>query len=170
MNPVRALAVGGAVLLLAGVALVGWALVGAPRANGPAPVAAIGSGPAQAPFAGLTEAEVVVGDRTLRVVVADELDERVEGLRGRVDATPYDGMLFVFPADATTGFTMAGVPAPLDLALFDGAGRRIGDLAMEPCAGDDATCPGYLPPRPYRFALETAAGAMPPGDLRLVAR
>lgn len=170
MNPVRALAVGGAVLLLAGVALVGWALVGTPRANGPAPVVVIGSGPARAPFTGLTEADVVVGDRTLRVVVADDLDERVEGLRGRVDAAPYGGMLFVFPGDATTGFTMAGVPAPLDLAFFDGTGRRLGDLAMAPCADTDATCPGYFAPRPYRFALETAAGAMPPGDLRLVAR
>ncbi len=171
MSPARALALGGAVLLAAGVGLVAWALVAGGRDPVVPPAVTLAPPePAAAPFAALTETEVEVGDRRLRVVVADEEGERIEGLRSLRDAAPYDGMLFVFPADTTTGFTMAGVPGPLDLAFFDAAGRRLGDRAMAPCAASDAACPGYFAPAPYRFALETAAGAMPAGDLRAVDR
>lgn len=123
--------------------------------------------PARAPFASLTAGTVRVGRRTLDVVVADSLDERVQGLRGRPDATPYDGMLFVFPAETTVAFTMAGVPDPLDIAFFDRRGRRVDRLRMKPCAGTDATCPVYAPDGPFRYALETAPGALPDGRLRV---
>jgi uncharacterized membrane protein (UPF0127 family) len=122
---------------------------------------------ATAPFGGYSAGTISVGDRDLRVVVADEAGERSTGLRGRVDASPYDGMLFVFDGDTTTAFTMSGVPAPLDIAFFSGDGHRVDRLAMKPCTGSDATCPAYRSSGSFRYALETAAGSLPTGRLRM---
>ncbi|MBM3658548.1 MAG: hypothetical protein FJW95_03475 [Actinobacteria bacterium] len=126
-----------------------------------------GIGPAASPFTGLTAGTIRVGGRPLDVVVADRLGERIQGLRGRADAAPYAGMLFVFPDDTTTAFTMAGVPDALEIAFFDSRGRRVDALRMEPCAGTDATCPVYESSAPFRFTLETAPGEMPGGRLRV---
>ena len=122
---------------------------------------------AAAPFENLTAGTIRVGDREVLVVVADSEVERAAGLRGRTGATPYAGMLFVFDADTRAAFTMAGVPAPLDIAFYAADGSQVDRLRMEPCAGTDATCPIYQPSSPFRFALEAGPGALPAGSLRV---
>lgn len=122
-------------------------------------------GPAVEPFGTLTAGVVRVGDQDLRVVVADDPASRSTGLRGREDAAPYDGMLFVFDADTRAAFTMAGVTGALDIGFYSADGAAVGRLRMEPCAGTDATCPLYRVGREFRYALETAAGALPRGRL-----
>lgn len=121
--------------------------------------------PAAAPFTGLTAGRIRVGDRSLAVVVVDSPAERTQGLRGLADPAPYDGMLFVFGSEVVGTFTMAGVPAALDLVLYAADGRPVARRAMAPCAGTDATCPTYSSDRPFRYALETAAGGAPAGRL-----
>lgn len=161
----------GTVMVLAGLALLAWRAVDDGRSSAatpessPAATVAVDVGPATDPFASLTTGTIRVGGRAVDVVIADRLDERVQGLRGRPDPAPYSGMLFAFDDDTTTAFTMAGVPAPLDIAFFDAAGRRVDQLRMEPCPGTDATCPVYEAAAPYRYSLETAPGAMPTGRL-----
>ncbi len=123
-------------------------------------------GAARAPFGGLTEATIRVGEQPLKVVLADSTAERVQGLRGRASAAPYDGMLFVFPGSTRTAFTMAGVPEPLDIAFYAGDGTKVDQLRMRPCAGTDATCPVYQARGPFLYALETAPGDLPDGRLR----
>lgn len=161
----------GLVLVVAVLGLLAWRAAdeGSPSASVAGPAAAVVSDPepARAPFTSLTAGTIQVGGRTVDVVVADSLDERVQGLRGRPDAAPYSGMLFVFDEDSTVAFTMAGVPAALDVAFFDATGRRVDQLRMEPCQGTDATCPVYESSTPYRYALETAPGAQPSGRLRV---
>jgi uncharacterized membrane protein (UPF0127 family) len=125
-----------------------------------------GAGPARAPFRGLTQTRVRVGDRPVRVVVADDVTERSQGLRGREGPDPYAGMLFVFDDAARVGFTMAGVPADLGIAFYDESGRRVDDQLMRSCTGTDATCPVYLSRADFRFALETRPGELPAGRLR----
>ena len=121
---------------------------------------------ARAPFAGLTAGTITVGGKPLRVVVADNEDERVQGLRQKSDATPYDGMLFVFPSDGLVSFTMATVPDALEIVFFDATGRVVDRLRMEPCPdGSDATCPVYTPKGPFRYALETGDGVVYDGSL-----
>jgi uncharacterized membrane protein (UPF0127 family) len=120
---------------------------------------------ARPPFLGLTAGSIRVGGRKRAVVVADDEAERVQGLRGRMDASPYDGMLFVFPSDSSVAFTMAGVPAPLDIAFYSGAGAVVDRLHMKPCKGTDATCPAYRAKDAFRYALETAPGDLPRGAL-----
>ncbi|HEX9866341.1 MAG TPA: DUF192 domain-containing protein [Acidimicrobiia bacterium] len=99
-------------------------------------------------------AEVTVGDDHLRVWVADDPDERGQGLR-QVERLPegIDGMLFVFPEPSTPSFVMLGALIPLDLWFFDKDGRMVGSAAMEPCA--EEPCPRYSPPVEVLWALET---------------
>lgn len=121
--------------------------------------------PATDPFPGLTQTDVRVGERGVHIVIADDSEERSEGLRRRRDLGPYAGMLFVFPDDTTTAFTMSTVPVALDIGFYDAAGRVVDHLRMGPCAGSDAECPLYQARAPFRFALETLAGGLPAGRL-----
>ncbi|HEX6311067.1 MAG TPA: DUF192 domain-containing protein [Acidimicrobiia bacterium] len=121
--------------------------------------------PAEEPFAGLTEVQLAVGGSCLRLVAADVVDERVQGLRGRSDLGPYDGMLFVFDEPTASSFTMRGVPVPLDIGWYDARGFLIERTAMEPCPDDLEDCPAYSPGSRYRFALETLGDELPGGAL-----
>jgi uncharacterized membrane protein (UPF0127 family) len=118
-----------------------------------------------APFRGLTEVALGVGDDCLRVVVADEVEERGQGLRGRRATDPYDGMLFVFDGASESTFTMSGVPVALDIGFYGPDGTPVSQRRMEPCDDDEASCPAYASTGPYVYALETGAGALPGGAL-----
>ena len=126
-----------------------------------------GAEPAAEPFEGMTAVEVAVGGSTLHVVVADSAAERSAGLRDRTDPSPYDGLLFVVPADSGSAFTMSGVSDPLDLALYSADGTRIGGHDLAPCP-DGSDCPSYPPDEPWRYALETPPGDLPDGPLEAV--
>ncbi len=171
MNP-RTARVGGAVAMAVGVALasVGGAalLDGAPpsdRSDVEILERTAAADAAAAPFPGLTATDLAVGDRRLRVVVADDATERTRGLRERSDLGDYDGMLFVFDGRTESGFTMSTVPVALDIGFYDAIGRPVDRLRMEPCAGTEAACPVYRAAGPFRFALETLAGDLPRGGL-----
>ena len=134
------------------------------------PAGAIGdalrsTSPASAPFAGLTTARLSVDGDCRHLVIADSLDERVQGLRGRSDASPYDGMLFVFDGPSTSPFTMSGVPAALDIGFYAADGSPVSRLRMEPCAKAEAECPVYRSDGPFVYALETGAGQLHSGSL-----
>ena len=115
---------------------------------------------AQAPFEGLTEAQLALADKCLLVAIADQDAERVEGLRDALDLGPYDGMIFVYDEDTSARFTMASTPLPLDIGFYAADGASINRLRMEPCPeGTDSTCPTYASDGPFRYALELPAGA-----------
>jgi len=124
-----------------------------------------GAGPATDPFPQLTAARIAVGGRCVRMVIADSLDERVEGLRQERDLGGYDGMLFVFDGATHVGFTMSTVPVPLDIAFYDGSGRLVSDEHMRPCAKAENECPVYRADAPFVYALETLKGELPSGSL-----
>jgi len=121
--------------------------------------------PADEPFADWTVTEVGVGGERLDVVVADEGDERFQGLRRRQDIGPYDGMLFVFDRPTSSSFTMSTVPVPLDIGFYDERGRLVDRLRMEPCPHEQSRCPLYSASGPFTYALETLASDLPRGDL-----
>jgi hypothetical protein len=122
--------------------------------------------PAKRPFASLTQTRLRVGAERLHVVLADEDGERVQGLRERRTIGRYDGMLFVFPSDTTSSFTMSTVPVPLDIGFYDVDGRVVDRLRMEPCPDSEDDCPLYTPDGSFTYALETLAGDLPRGRLR----
>jgi uncharacterized membrane protein (UPF0127 family) len=74
-------------------------------------------------------------------------------------------MLFVFPEDSSSAFTMSTVPVALDIGFYDAAGVRVSKLRMAPCAQSESECPLYRPAGPFRYALETLGGRLPPGPL-----
>jgi hypothetical protein len=121
--------------------------------------------PAHAPFVGLTQTRIGVGGDRLRVVLADESDERVQGLRERSDIGSYDGMLFVFDKPTDTAFTMSTVPVILDIGFYNARGRLVDRLRMEPCPDAEADCPLYQPDGEFTYALETLADGLPRGRL-----
>jgi uncharacterized protein len=107
-----------------------------------------------------------VGDTPLDVWVADDPDERQQGLRG-VSELPedVDGMLFVFPEPTTPNFIMEDTLIPLEVWFFDPERSLMGSHEMTPCTADP--CPLYPAPGRVGWALETPLGAhdFQPGDL-----
>ena len=92
----------------------------------------------------------------LTVWVADESQERRQGLRG-VEQLPegIDGMLFVFPGASSLSFTMRDTLIPLDIWWFDAEMKLMGSTAMVPCGGE--LCVTYRSPGDAKWALETPA-------------
>ena len=120
--------------------------------------------PSRDPFPGLTEATIAVGQKRLRVVIADDEGERYQGLRDISDLGPYDGMLFIYDDTDTRSFTMSTVPVALQIGFYDENGRRVNSFRMRPCPrGID--CASYPSEVPFRYALETFAGQLPAGRL-----
>jgi uncharacterized membrane protein (UPF0127 family) len=154
----------GAVVLIAGiVTLIAWKSSGDGAAETRGVITNIT--PARAPFTGWTAGTIEVGGRKRHVVIADDSGERVQGLRGKADAAPYDGMVFVYPAPLIEPYTMATVLAPLEITFFDARGRVVDRIHMEPCKGTDTTCPTYQSRAPFQYALETADGVRYRGRL-----
>jgi uncharacterized membrane protein (UPF0127 family) len=118
------------------------------------------------PFEAFRATRIALGDRCLRVLVADTESRRNKGLRAVSSLAPYDGMLFVNRRDTEARYTMAQTLVPLDIVFFDGDGKPVGDRSMRPCPdGTDASCPTYASGRRYRYALERPAGASGSGAL-----
>lgn len=159
----RAVAIG---LLLAGAIgiVVGVVLLARDHGSVSSPFV-LRAKPASAPFVGLTETQVAVGGRCLRVVVADDDAERVQGLRRRRNLGAYDGMLFVFDSPTESPFTMSTVLVPLEIGFYSADGSPVSRRHMKPCPGADAECPDYEAGAPFTDALETLSGELPSGAL-----
>ncbi|MDP3983928.1 MAG: DUF192 domain-containing protein [Acidimicrobiia bacterium] len=112
----------------------------------------------QEDLSGWEVATVSVEGEDLLVAVADDASERAQGLMGVEDLGDLDGMLFVFPAEATGGFWMKDTILPLDIAFFAADGTLVEVLTMEPCQADP--CRLYVPSSPYLWALEAPAGTL----------
>jgi uncharacterized membrane protein (UPF0127 family) len=99
---------------------------------------------------------VSVGETAMIVAVADDPEERGQGLMNVEDLGEIEGMLFVFPEEGPGGFWMKDTLLPLDIAFFTNEGELVEVLTMEPCSADP--CPLYVPAGAFRFALEVPAG------------
>jgi uncharacterized membrane protein (UPF0127 family) len=104
-------------------------------------------------------AEVVVGGQEWDVAIADTPALRSRGLQGVADLGELEGMLFVFATDTTSAFTMRGTVMAIDIAFFAASGDLVDVVEMVPCRSEP--CPLYRARGPYRYALETEAGALP---------
>jgi uncharacterized protein len=76
---------------------------------------------------------------------------------GRQSLAADAGMVFVFPKDSKDAFWMKDTLIPLSIAFYDGRGRIVSLLDMEPCHAQP--CPLYSPGAVYRGALEVNRGA-----------
>ena len=117
--------------------------------------------PDAAPEAGPFERATVVietkqGPVRVSVEVAESDDQRALGLMLRESLPPDAGMVFLYDEETTGGFWMKNTLIPLSIAFFDGSGKIVRILDMEPCREDPCTV--YEPGVPYRGALEVNRG------------
>ncbi len=110
------------------------------------------------PLSQRTVIRIRVGDRVLRVAVADDEAAREQGLMAVTDLGGLDGMLFRFHATVTRTFWMKDTLVPLDIAFFDAAGRFVSATTMPLCRVDP--CPTYVAAGPYEDALEARQGSL----------
>jgi uncharacterized membrane protein (UPF0127 family) len=93
----------------------------------------------------------------VQVEIARTSAERQRGLMYRRTLPAKAGMVFVFSQAVSNGFWMKNTLIPLDIAFYDGRGRILRILTMQPCRRDP--CRVYDPGVSYRAALEVNAGS-----------
>jgi uncharacterized membrane protein (UPF0127 family) len=95
-------------------------------------------------------------DATLSVALADDPDERRNGLMGIEELPADQGMAFVWPEPVDSTFWMKDTLVPLSVAFVDGSGRVIDVVDMQPCETDP--CPSYGVDEPFVLAVEANLG------------
>ena len=93
------------------------------------------------------------------VLLAETPEQRNRGLMEVTDLGGYEGMLFVWAEDSSSGFWMQNTPTPLSIAFVDADGAVVSTADMDPC-DDSPDCPTYPATGPYRFALEVPKGRL----------
>ncbi|MDQ4107109.1 MAG: DUF192 domain-containing protein [Actinomycetota bacterium] len=94
------------------------------------------------------------GERVpVKVEIADEPAEQVQGLMNRTALGENRGMLFVFESETTLSFWMKNTLIPLSIAYMDSEGRIVDIQRMEPL--DETSHPSA---EPAQYALEVNQG------------
>ncbi|MBX4967734.1 DUF192 domain-containing protein [Rhizobium binae] len=70
-------------------------------------------------------AVIEIGDRPLKMEVANTSDERSRGLMRRSALEPFDGMIFAYDSPHHVRFWMKDTQLPLDMFFFDSDGRLV---------------------------------------------
>jgi uncharacterized membrane protein (UPF0127 family) len=96
---------------------------------------------------------LVIGEQRIRVEVADDMDERAQGLMFRDSMGADHGMLFVYPDVRPRSFWMENTTIPLSIAFIDDGGTVFRIRDMRPLDRDH-TNSGL----PARYALEMNRG------------
>jgi len=94
--------------------------------------------------------------RTGTLQIARTESERERGLAGRPSIPPNGGMVFLQGEPSDDGFWMRGVTVPLSIAFWDGDGRIVAIMDMQPCR--EEPCELYFPGRSYVGAVEMRLG------------
>jgi uncharacterized membrane protein (UPF0127 family) len=98
-------------------------------------------------------AQLKVGNHPLKVEVAANEPERMQGLMYRETLGKDDGMLFVFDELGYHSMWMKNTPLPLSVAFVDDDGKILNILDMKPHTLDSHMAAG-----PARYAIETNKG------------
>ncbi len=93
----------------------------------------------------------------LKVEIARTDAERARGLMNRRSLAAKAAMVFLHPSDNRGGYWMKNTLIPLDIAFYNGRGKILRILTMQPCRRDP--CRVYDPNVVYRGALEVNAGS-----------
>jgi uncharacterized protein len=97
------------------------------------------------------------GSKLLTVEVAENSEQRAQGLMHRKSLGADSGMVFVFFEPTSGGFWMKNTLIPLSIAYFDVDGEILRIMDMKPCTQDP--CETYNPGVDYMGALEVNQGA-----------
>lgn len=99
---------------------------------------------------------------TVRVAVANDPDERNQGLMDVNDLPGDAGMLFVFPEEQPLSFYMANTPLPLDI-MFANADSVIVRIHHNTAPFDSKQLPSEAP---AKYVVETNGGYAVSNDIR----
>ncbi len=97
-----------------------------------------------------------LGDRSLRLALADTPALRSRGLMGVTSLGDLDGMLFAWDSPVQVSFWMKDTLIPLDIGFFDERGSLFLVVHMVPCQADP--CPTYPSEASILYALEALPG------------
>jgi uncharacterized protein len=98
-------------------------------------------------------AQLRIGNHPLKVEVAANEPERMQGLMYREALGKDDGMLFIFDELGYHSMWMKNTPLPLSVAFVDDDGKILNILDMKPHTLDSHIAAG-----PARYAIETHKG------------
>ena len=102
---------------------------------------------------------VEVGGKRYFVQIADDDQERAQGLMFVEDLPDNEGMLFIFRNMQPRAFWMLNTRIPLDILYLDDEFRIVAwSLNTPPCR--TRSCPNYPSGRPAQYVLEVNAGEM----------
>ncbi len=94
---------------------------------------------------------------TLFLEIADEVNERRDGLMFRTELDGNAGMIFIFDDEAPRSFWMKNTLIPLDVVYIDELNTIVDIQTMPPC-GDQIPCPSYPSAEASIYAVEMNAG------------
>jgi hypothetical protein len=114
-----------------------------------------------APMIGCRAGEpwVEVGGQRYHVEIADDQEERRQGLMFVDELAPDAGMLFVFRRAAPRSFWMRNTRILLDI-VYIGSDRRIVGWSLDTPPCRTRRCPSYPSGAPAQYVLEVNAGEM----------
>lgn len=102
---------------------------------------------------------VEAGGMRYYVEIADDPDERAQGLMFRDELGADAGMLFIFRSSEPRSFWMRNTRIPLDI-VYIGADLRIVGWSLDTPPCRTRRCPSYPSGAPARYVLEVNAGEM----------
>jgi hypothetical protein len=109
---------------------------------------------------------IQVGEAAAEVEVARTPEQRMQGLMGRRELAPDQGMLLVFPEEKILQLWMLNTEIPLDVGFFDADGVLLHHLGMFPDGGRKI----YSSDAPAVYALEMNLGWFERRNLQVGAR
>lgn len=104
-----------------------------------------------------SEQTIMIGNAQLRVAVADEQSERVQGLSGVTQLDANQGMLFIFDTDGDWGMWMKDMELAIDMLWVD---KELRVVHIEEDVSPDTYKNGrqtFSSGRDVRFVIETPA-------------
>lgn len=107
-------------------------------------------------------------DVSIRIEIADDPEERAQGLMYRQELAPHSGMLFIYESPRPVAFWMRNTLIPLDMIFMDARGS-IRHIRHHVVPLDETPVPGHVEgdPDPNRLmVLEIAGGEADRLDLR----
>ncbi len=97
---------------------------------------------------------IYLGSKALEVTVADDSQERIQGLSGVTSLRDFEGKLFVFDTDDTYGIWMKDMLFPLDIIWID---KNLEVVYIEENVYPDTYPQVFTPTTEARFVLEVHA-------------
>lgn len=107
--------------------------------------------------------EIIIGEKKIRVEIADTLAKRKKGLSGRENLKENTGMLFVFLRPGKYGIWMKDMKFPIDTLWIQG--DKIIKIASNMTPDDQKTV--YYPEEEVDYVLELNAGFVEENNLNL---